>query len=103
MGRLNGSINTSKRHFEHSSVKTKWKEEFLKILMSYRATPYHASGETLAFLTFSRDIRTKMPSVDQLQEQSTQKVKIHHQLYKEKMKDYADKTEQRIISSKFWM
>lgn len=41
---------------------------------------------------FSRDIRTKLQSVDQLQEQSTQNVKIHHQMYKEKMKDYADKT-----------
>ncbi|XDV15715.1 hypothetical protein PO909_015733 [Leuciscus waleckii] len=39
-----------------------------------------------------QDIRTKLPSLDLLQEQITEEVKRHHQMYKEKMKDYADKT-----------
>lgn len=60
--------------------------------MTYRATPHRASGETSIFLMFSRDIRTKLPSLDLLQEQITEEVKRHHQMYKEKMKDYADKT-----------
>ena len=94
--RSNGKIERFHRYLKKAfraaeSEGKKWREELSKILLAYRSTPHRASGETPAMLMFGRDIRTKLPGLID-KEERTKDIQKHHREYKDKMKDYADKT-----------
>ncbi|UYV71739.1 hypothetical protein LAZ67_9000200, partial [Cordylochernes scorpioides] len=53
-----------KKQFNSSSEEGKdWKEDLSRILMSYRTTPNRSTGKTPAFILFSREIKTKLSSL----------------------------------------
>lgn len=80
-----------KKAFRASTCEGKnWTEELSKILMAYRTTTHRASGETPAYLIFGRDMRSKIPNWDE-EENENSDIRKHHDKYKDKMKEYADK------------
>lgn len=70
----------------------RWTDQLSKILMAYRTTTHRASGETPAYLIFGREMRTKLPHWEEEEnEDRNSDIRKHHDEYKKKMKEYADK------------
>ena len=91
----NGKIERFHRYLKKAFRSAKcegknWTAELPKILMAYRTTPHRASGETPAYLIFGRDMRTKLPNLEKEEEEECG-IRKHHDEYKNKMKEYADK------------
>ena len=68
-----------------------WQKELRKFLLGYRSTPHTITGESPAKLLFGREIRSKLPGVEELRSASNDsEVLDRDRERKQKGKDYAD-------------
>ena len=68
-----------------------WRKELQKFLLGYRSTPHTITGESPAKLLFGREIRSKLPGVEELRSASNDsEVLDRDRERKQKGKDYAD-------------
>ena len=80
--------------------KKNWKKEIYTFLLNYRATPHTTTGFPPSELLFNRKIRTKLPQVTMVSDQSKdEKVRKADELAKSKMKCNADKSRQAKTSN----
>ena len=68
-----------------------WRKELPKFMLSYRSTPHTITGESPAKLLFGRDIRSKLPGIDDVcpASKDTEFLGRDHER-KQKTKDYVD-------------
>ena len=76
----------------HSAGKD-WKKELNKFLLAYRSTPHATTGVSPAKLLFGREIRTKIPCLNQ-EDQGNYDMTEKDVSMKRKGKEYADKARQ---------
>ena len=68
-----------------------WRKELQKFLLGYRSTPHTTTGVSPAKLLFGREIRSKLPGVEELRSASNDsEVLDRDRERKQKGKDYAD-------------
>ena len=68
-----------------------WRKEMQKFLLGYRSTPHTTTGVSPAKLLFGREIRSKLPGVEELRSASNDsEVLDRDRERKQKDKDYAD-------------
>ncbi|KAL9956906.1 hypothetical protein ACROYT_G038461 [Oculina patagonica] len=68
-----------------------WRKEMQKFLLGYRSTPHTTTGVSPAKLLFGREIRSKLPGVEELRSDgSDSEVLDRDRERKQKGKDYAD-------------
>ena len=68
-----------------------WRKELQKFLLGYRSTPHATTGVSPAKLLFGREIRSKLPGVEELRSASNDsEVLDRDRERKQKGKDYAD-------------
>ena len=68
-----------------------WRKEMQKFLLAYRSTPHTTTGVSPAKLLFGREIRSKLPGVEELRSASNDsEVLDRDRERKQKGKDYAD-------------
>ena len=68
-----------------------WRKELQKFLLGYRSTPHTTTGVSPAKLLFGREIRSKLPGVEELHSASNEsEVLDRDRERKQKGKDYAD-------------
>ena len=72
-----------------------WREELNRFLLAYRSTPHSTTGKSPAELLFRRKLTTKMPELDNVEEEelevSDQAVRDRDNQRKQFNKDYVDK------------
>ncbi|XP_055309417.1 uncharacterized protein K02A2.6-like [Sitodiplosis mosellana] len=73
------------------SEKGNWQEDLQKYLLMYRSTPHSTTLKTPAELMFNRNIRDKLPSMDQHIEREDSEVRDRDADMKRKGKEYADR------------
>ncbi|XP_055314005.1 uncharacterized protein K02A2.6-like [Sitodiplosis mosellana] len=73
------------------SEKGNWQEDLQKYLLMYRSTPHSTTLKTPAELMFNRNIRDKLPSIDQHIEREDSEVRDRDADMKRKEKEYADR------------
>ena len=68
-----------------------WRKELQKFLLGYRSTPHTTTGVSPAILLFGREIRSKLPGVEELRSANNDSEFLDrdHER-KQKGKDYAD-------------
>ena len=68
-----------------------WRKELQKFLLGYRSTPHTTTGVSPAKLLFGREIRSKLPGVEELRSASNESELLDRDRErKQKGKDYAD-------------
>ena len=68
-----------------------WRKEMPKFLLGYRSTPHTTTGVSPAKLLVGREIRSKLPGVEELRSESNDsEVLDRDRERKQKGKDYAD-------------
>lgn len=72
-------------------MKRDWKEDLNQYLLMYRSTPHSTTQKSPAEMLFNRNIRDKLPSMDQpTEEKEDEEVRDIDKKKKEKAKEYAD-------------
>ena len=54
-----------------------WRKELQKFLLGYRSTPHTVTGESPAKLLFGREIRSKLPGMEELRSASNDSEVLH--------------------------
>ncbi|XP_055306964.1 uncharacterized protein K02A2.6-like [Sitodiplosis mosellana] len=73
------------------SEKGNWQDDLQKYLLMYRSTPHSTTLKTPAELMFNRNIRDKLPSIDQHIGRGDNEVRDRDAEMKQKGKEYADR------------
>jgi hypothetical protein len=69
-----------------------WRESLLDFLVAYRTTPQTTTGITPAYAMFNREIRTKLPELNQTNPDPKITIQEHDSSQKRKSKQYADQS-----------
>lgn len=71
-------------------AKRDWQEDLQHFLLMYRSTPHSTTGKTPSEMLFNRNIRDKLPSMNQAMWHSDEETQDRDKVSKAKAKSYAD-------------